>query len=77
MRRNDKIFILILEGIIKKISYERRDYESVDEKTYLSLCRDKLRKKEFRQQRVNFRVVSWMRNNSSCTKNVVIKKALT
>ena len=24
--------ILILEGIIKKISYERRDYESVDEK---------------------------------------------
>ena len=27
-----KILILILEGIIKKISYERRDYESVDEK---------------------------------------------
>ena len=25
--------ILILEGIIKKISYERRDYESVDEKS--------------------------------------------
>ena len=25
--------ILILEGIIKKISYERRAYESVDEKT--------------------------------------------
>ena len=24
--------ILILEGILKKISYERRDYESVDEK---------------------------------------------
>ena len=24
--------ILILEGIIKKISYKRRDYESVDEK---------------------------------------------
>ena len=28
-----KILILILEGIIKKISYERRDYESVDEKS--------------------------------------------
>ena len=27
-----KDFILILEGIIKKIFYERRDYESVDEK---------------------------------------------
>ena len=25
--------ILILEGIIKKISYERHDYESVDEKS--------------------------------------------
>ena len=24
--------ILTLEGILKKISYERRDYESVDEK---------------------------------------------
>ena len=30
MRRNAKI--LILEGIIKNFSYERRDYESVDEK---------------------------------------------
>ena len=28
-----KISILKLEGIIKKISYERRDYESVDEKS--------------------------------------------
>ena len=28
-----EIFILILEGIIKKISYERRDYESLDEKS--------------------------------------------
>ena len=28
-----KILILKLEGIIKKISYERRDYESVDEKS--------------------------------------------
>ena len=29
----DKISILKLEGIIKKIFYERRDYESVDEKS--------------------------------------------
>ena len=28
-----KLSSLILEGIIKKISYERRDYESVDEKS--------------------------------------------
>ena len=31
--RIDKISILKLEVIINKISYERRDYESVDEKT--------------------------------------------
>ena len=49
MRRNAKILILILEGIIKKISYEHRDYELVDEKTYLSLCPEKLRKKESRK----------------------------
>ena len=30
--RISKISIPKLEGIIKKISYERRDYESVDEK---------------------------------------------
>ena len=28
-----KILILFQEGIIKKISYERRAYESVDEKS--------------------------------------------
>ena len=33
MRRSAKISILILEGIIKKISYERHDYESVEEKS--------------------------------------------
>ena len=33
MTRSAKIMILIEEGIIKKISYERRDYESVDEKS--------------------------------------------
>ena len=43
--RIDKISILKLEGIIKKISYERRDHESVDEKAYLRLCLEKLRKK--------------------------------
>ena len=31
--RNDKISILKLEGIIKKNFYERRDYESVEEKS--------------------------------------------
>ena len=33
MRRSAKILILILEEIIKKNSYERRDCESVDEKS--------------------------------------------
>ena len=48
MTYSAKILILILEGIIKKISYERCNYESVDE-AYLRLCREKLRKKEFVQ----------------------------
>ena len=30
--RLTKILILILEGILKKFSYELRDYESADEK---------------------------------------------
>ena len=33
MRRRGKILILNKEGIIEKISYERRAYESVDEKS--------------------------------------------
>ena len=33
MRHSAKIMILIQEGTIKKTSYERRDYESVDEKS--------------------------------------------
>ena len=33
MQHSAKILISILEGIIKKISYERRDYELVDEKS--------------------------------------------
>ena len=42
-----KIMILKLEGIIKKISYERREYESVDEqkRIHLRLCPGKRRKK--------------------------------
>ena len=32
MQRNAKILILNKEGIIEKISYERRAYESVDDK---------------------------------------------
>ena len=32
-QRLAKLSILILEGTIKKISYERCDYESVDEKS--------------------------------------------
>ena len=31
MGRSAKILILIYEGIIEKISYEHRNYESVDE----------------------------------------------
>ena len=33
MRRSAKKLFLILEGIIKNISYNRHDYESVDEKS--------------------------------------------
>ena len=43
--RIGKISILKLEGIIKKISYERRNYESVNKKrAYLRLCLEKLKK---------------------------------
>ena len=44
--RIDKILILILEGIIKKISYERRDYESVDEKSLSKAMSRKTTKKK-------------------------------
>ena len=43
--RIDKILILKLEGIIKKISYERRDYESVDEKSLSKAMSRKTMKK--------------------------------
>ena len=41
----DKISILKLEGIIKKISYERRDYELVDEKSLSKAMSRKTTKK--------------------------------
>ena len=44
--RIDKISILKLEGIIKKISYERRDYESVDEKSLSKAMSRKTMKKK-------------------------------
>ena len=34
----DKICISLSEGIINFFLYERRNYESVDEKDYLRLC---------------------------------------
>ena len=45
IRRSAKIFILILEGIIKTIYYERRDYESENEKSlWLGYVPKRLRK---------------------------------
>ena len=43
-----KISILKLEGIIKKISYERRNYDSVDEKSLSWAMFRKNTKKKFR-----------------------------
>ena len=43
--RIGKILILKLEGIIKKISYERRNYE-LSKRAYLRLCLEKLKKKK-------------------------------
>ena len=49
MRRSAEILILILEWIIKKISYERRDYESVDEISLSwAMSRKTTKKNEFR-----------------------------
>ena len=44
----DKILTLKLEVIIKKISYERRDYESVKEKSLSQATSQKTAKKNFR-----------------------------
>ena len=45
MQRSAKILILNLEGIIEKISYEQRAYESVDEKSLSSDTSRKTTKK--------------------------------
>ena len=51
IQRSAKILILIKEGIIKRISYERHDYESVDEKSIsLTKSRKLLSKKKIRVQ---------------------------
>ena len=46
--RIDKISILKLEGITKKISYERRYFESVDEKSLSKAMSRKTTKKRIR-----------------------------
>ena len=45
MRRSAIILILNREGIIEKISYERRAYESVDEKSLYKVMSRKTKKK--------------------------------
>ena len=51
MRRSAKILILNKEGIIEKISHERRAYESVDEKS-LSWAMSRKTMKKFMHLRV-------------------------
>ena len=48
----DRISILKLEGIMEKNSYERRIYESVDDRSLYSYLENR-RKKEFEHLRVN------------------------
>ena len=48
-QRLAKLSILILEGTIKKISYERRDYESVDEKSLSQAMSRKTTKKRIQE----------------------------
>ena len=50
--RITKILIVNLEGVIQKNSYERRDYESVDEKS-LSLATSKKKKKKKSKKRIH------------------------
>ena len=52
VRRSAKILILNKEGIIKKFSYERCAYESVDEKSLSLVMCQKRTKKEFMHLRV-------------------------
>ena len=48
-QRLAKLSILILEGTIKKIFYERRDYESVDEKSLSLVMSRKTTKKRIQE----------------------------
>ena len=55
VRCSAKILILNKEVIIENISYERRAYESVDEKSLsYVMFRKKTKKKEFMHLRVNY-----------------------
>ena len=47
------IWILIEEGNIKKNSYERRNYESVDERAYLRLSPENYEKKNSSSKGLN------------------------
>ena len=54
MARLAKSFTSILEGIIKTISYERHDYESVDEKSPSIAISRKTTKKDLGSKRLKF-----------------------
>ena len=51
-----KISILIFRRDHQKIAYERRDYESVDEKKKIILPENYKKQKEFRMERVNIMI---------------------
>ena len=73
MRRCTKILsskgIIEKEGIIEKISYDSRAYESVEEKSlYLRLCAGKRRKKEFMHLSVKMKLGSQKRDIDSSLK---------
>ena len=55
MRNSWLINPSLLDGINKKNSYKRRDYESVDENSVSRVINQKLMRKEFRQLRVKYR----------------------
>ena len=55
VRCSAKILILNKEGIIEKISYECRAYESVDEKSQSLVMSRKTTKKEFMHLRVKYK----------------------
>ena len=55
MRNSWLINPSLLDGINKKNSYKRLDYESVDENSVSRVINQKLTRKEFRQLRVKYR----------------------